>query len=132
AARGVQKRCTLATGDFFKGVPSDGDAYLLSWIVHDWSDADSRRVLRACRRAMTRSGRLLLLEQVVPGPNVKSFSKLYDLHLLVMTGGRERTGEEFRTLLASAGFRLTRTIPTASARSLIEAAPAETRRADSP
>jgi hypothetical protein len=132
ATRGVQKRCAIATGDFFKAVPSGGDAYLLSWIVHDWGDADSRRILRACRRAMTRSGRLLLLEQIVPGPNVKSFSKLYDLHLLVMTGGRERTEEEFRTLLASAGFRLTRMVPTASARILIEAAPAEARRADSP
>jgi hypothetical protein len=69
---------------------------------------------------MARSSRLLLFEQLIPGPNVKAFSKLFDLHLLVMTGGRERTEDEFRTLLAAAGFRLTRIVPTDSGRSVIE------------
>ncbi|HTG74918.1 MAG TPA: methyltransferase, partial [Terriglobia bacterium] len=38
--------------------------------------------------------------------------------------GRERTAEEFRSLFARAGFRLTRITPTQSPQSVIEAVPA--------
>jgi hypothetical protein len=40
--------------------------------------------------------------------------------MLVMTGGRERTEEEFRQLYEASGFRLTRVVPTESPFSVIE------------
>lgn len=119
-AAGLAGRCDAVAGNFFEAVPSGGDVYLLSWIIHDWKDEHSIALLKNCYRAMAPGSRLLLFEQVVPGANERSLSKLYDLHMLVLIGGCERTEDQYRTLLDTAGFRLTRIIPTQSPRSLIE------------
>jgi hypothetical protein len=118
---GLSERCELVTGDFFKSVPSDGDAYILSTIIHDWDDGSSIAILKNCHDAMVKDGKLLLVEMVIPPGNDPFFGKLLDLHMLVMHGGRERTEAEYRTLLAKAGFKLTNIITTKSLRSVIEA-----------
>jgi hypothetical protein len=110
----------VVVGDFFEAVPSGGDVYLLSWIIHDWDDERSIALLKNCHRAMPPGGKLLLLEQVIPSANEPSLGKLYDLHMLVLVGGRERTEAQYRMLLDTAGFRLTTIIPTQLPRSLIE------------
>jgi hypothetical protein len=111
-------------GDFLEAVPSGGDVYILSWIIHDWDDERSVAILANCRRAMTSDARLLLIEQVVPTGNQPSLSKLYDVHMLVLySGGRERTLDEYRSLLTAADLRLTKIIPTEVPRSVIEVVP---------
>jgi hypothetical protein len=70
---------------------------------------------------MNPDGRLLIVEMVVPEGNQPDLSKFMDLNMLVMTGGRERTEAEFKSLLAGAGFKLARVIPTASPVAVIEA-----------
>ena len=120
---GVADRCNAVGGDFFEEVPSGGDLYILSWIIHDWDDERSVAILKSCRRAMSDDARLLVIEQVVPPGNQPSLSKLYDLHMLALTGGRERREDEYRALLAAADLDLTRIIPTAVPRSVIEASP---------
>jgi O-methyltransferase domain/Dimerisation domain len=117
-------RCSAIAGDFFDSVPEGADTYILCGVIHDWDDEHGIRILKNCRRAMTRNGRVLLVEIVVPGADAKCFSKLLDLNMLVMTGGRERTQSEFRTLLAAAGYRLTKIVPTMAPQSVIEAIPA--------
>ena len=62
----------------------------------------------------------MIVEMVVPEGEEPSPSKAFDVLMLVMEGGKERTREEYRTLLAAAGFRLTRVIPTKSPYSVIE------------
>jgi len=116
-------RCSAIAGDFFDSVPEGADAYILSSVIHDWDDDHSIRILKNCRRAMTRNGRLLLVEMVVPEPGANCFSKLLDLNMLVMTGGRERTKSEFCTLFNAAGYKLTRVVPTLAPHSVIEAIP---------
>lgn len=120
---GLAGRSEAVGGDFFASVPDGGDLYTLKWIIHDWDDERSVAILGNCRRAMGPGGRLLLVEAVVPPRNEPSFAKFMDLNMLVMTGGRERTEEEFRRLLASARFRLTRTVATPSPFSVLEAEP---------
>ena len=111
-------------GDFSEVVPCGGDVYVLSWVIHNWDDEHSIAILGNCRRAMTGDARLLLIEQVVPAGNQPSLSKLYDLHMLVLApGGRERRPDEYQTLLAAAGLRLTKIISTDVPRSVIEAVP---------
>jgi O-methyltransferase domain/Dimerisation domain len=122
-AAGLSERCDVVVGDYFRAVPDGGDIYLLSWIIHDWDDERSISILKNCHQAMQSGGKLLLLEEIIPGVNETSMSKLYDLHMLVMMtdgGGRERTEAEYRKLLANAGFRKTTIIPTTLPRSLIE------------
>ena len=117
---GIANRCEVVAGDFFQSVPGGGDAYILKWIIHDWDDERSITILKNCYRAMTKNGKLLLVEAVVPHGSEPHFSKFIDLNMLVMTGGRERTENEYRTLLEASGFKLTRIVPTESAMSVVE------------
>jgi O-methyltransferase domain len=117
---GVSARCELASGDFFESVPPGADAYLMKHIIHDWDDARALSILRNCHRAMPETGKLLLVEMVVPPGNEPHFGKIQDIEMMLSPGGLERTAEEFRALFAAAGFELTRIIPTASPMSVIE------------
>jgi SAM-dependent methyltransferase len=122
-------RCSYIAGDFFTSVPEGSDAYLLCSVIHDWDDTRAITILRNCRRAMARDGRLLLVEMVVPDSSTPCFSKLLDLNMLVMAGGRERTKAEFDALLDAADYKLTRVVPTIGPQSILEAVPRQHRRA---
>jgi hypothetical protein len=65
----------------------------------------------------------LLAEWDLLGANVPSNGKFIDIVMLVLTGGRERSVEEYRALLASAGFRLARVVPTGAQFAVYEAFP---------
>ncbi|MCP4540330.1 MAG: methyltransferase [Chloroflexi bacterium] len=120
-ADGLTDRCQVIGGDFFESAPRGGDVYILKNIIVNWDDQRSVALLKNCHRAMAENGKLLVVEVSVISPrNVPSFSKLFDLHMLVMTGGHGRTEAEFRALFAEAGFKLTNIIPTASPVSIIE------------
>jgi hypothetical protein len=119
-AAGLSKRCTVASGDFFVEVPSGGDGYLLSQVLHDWDDERSLVILRNCHHAMHNGGTILVVETVLSSETDSSFGTLSDLHMLVVAGGRERTESEYRELLAQAGFELTRIVPTGAPQSIIE------------
>jgi O-methyltransferase domain/Dimerisation domain len=120
-SNGRRRRCSYVAGDFFSSVPEGADAYVLSSIIHDWDDNRAITILNTCRRAMTKNSKILLVEMIVPDAASASFSKLIDLNMLVMNGGRERTLAEFRDLLNAADFKLTRIVSTMAPQSVIEA-----------
>jgi SAM-dependent methyltransferase len=119
----VAGRLRAVGGDFFAELPPGGDVYLLAQVLHDWSDEDSLRLLRACRRAAGPGAILLVLEQLVPDGPEPSPVKLLDLNMLVLLGGRERTRGEYEALLAAAGWTL-RDVHPGPRSSLLEAVPA--------
>jgi hypothetical protein len=119
-ASAIADRCELVGGDFFQSVPAGADAIILKWIIHDWNDQQSVAILKNCHSALPENGKLILVEAVVPATSEPHFSKFIDLNMLVMTGGRERTEEEFRQLYQDSGFKLTRIVPTESPFSVIE------------
>ena len=119
----VSSRATVVGGDFFSELPSRGDLYLLKSVLHNWPDDDAGRILRCCRRAMSPRARLLIAERVVPMGNGPSEAKLFDINMLVILGGKERTEDEYRDLLGRSGFSLGKVIATKSPLSLIEAQP---------
>jgi len=121
AARGLSRRISVTTGSFFDSVPPGGDAYLLSHVIHDWSEKQCIRILANCRKAMNRDGKVLIIEMVLPPGDTMHPGKILDMVMLVGPGGQERTEEEYRTLLDKAGLRLTRVVPTESAVSVVEA-----------
>jgi SAM-dependent methyltransferase len=116
-------RCSLVAGDFLTTVPAGADLYVLSWVLHDWADDDAVRILRACRRAIPPTGRLLVVEAVRPDVARPHPAQFGDIVMLVALGGQERTAAEYRELLARADFCLTEILPTTSARSLLQAVP---------
>jgi hypothetical protein len=124
AAEGVADRCEVVAGDFFRSVPAGGDAYLLKHIIHDWDDPRCEAILRSCRQAIAKTGKLLVMEMLIPPGNHPFFGKLLDLEMLVLTsGGKERTEAEYRALFGRAGFDLARVVPTQSPVSVLEATP---------
>jgi hypothetical protein len=125
-AAGVTARCRTASGDFFSAVPAGGDAYIMKHIIHDWEDDKAVAILSNIRTALGRTagGRVILLEAVVPAGNEPGLSKLIDLEMMLMPGGRERTADEFSALFSRAGLRLSRIVPTESMLSVVEARPA--------
>jgi ubiquinone/menaquinone biosynthesis C-methylase UbiE len=117
----MNARCQFVGGDFLEAVPAGGDAYLLKNVIHNWDDERAIAILQRCHQAMNEQGRLLVIEIVIPPGNEFFEGKFMDLNMLVMCpGGRERTEAEFRDLFKSAGFKLTKTIPTKSEVSIIE------------
>jgi len=120
ASEGLAERCATAHGDFFQAVP-EGDAYLMKHILRDWDDARALEILGNIHRAARPGARLLVLEAVMSGGQGPDFAKWMDLEMLLLPGGRERTGQDYRALLEAGGFRLTRVVPDRSALSLLEA-----------
>src|SRR5262249_14093089 len=123
-ARGLGDRITIEPGSFFERVPSGADAYLLSHIIHDWTEDQCLTILGNCRRALAPAGRVLIVEMVLPEGDLFHPGKLLDMMMLVGPGGQERTAAEYGTLLAKAGLKLTKVVPTPSPVSVVEAVPA--------
>lgn len=119
---GLSNRGGAIAGNFFDSVPR-ADAYILRGVIHDWDDDRARTILENCRRAASERGRVLVVEHVLPEDSQPSFSRLQDLDMLVMTGGRERTEAEYRVLFAASGFSLARVIQTSAGVYVLEGVP---------
>ncbi len=116
-------RVGYAPGNFFADAPPAADAYVMKFIIHDWDDEKSGKILSLCRSTIQPGGKLLVVDMVVPEGNEPALSKLVDLEMLVLPGGKERTEKEFKDLLAASGFKLERIIPTSGPMSIVEAVP---------
>lgn len=123
-ALGLEKRCSIAEGNFFESVPAGADAYLMRHVIHDWTDEQSVQILSNCRKVIPPHGRILLVEFSVPSANEASLGKDADMIMLAFPGGMERTEEEYRVLFEQSGFRLSKVTPTQSAVCVIEGKPA--------
>lgn len=123
ATQGLASRCDCVAGNFFESVPEGGQAYVAVSIIHDWDDDNSLAILRNIRKVIPANGKLLLVEMVVPEGDTPSYSKLLDVNMLVLTGGKERTEAEYRELGARAGFRLSGVTPTRGPSGILEFVP---------
>ena len=118
--RGLLGRCAVVAGDFFKSVPS-ADLYVLKQILHDWNDEQATTILRNCAQSMTPRGRIAIVEMVIPDDRSSTPAQLMDVNMLAILPGRERTQAEYTALLAAAGLRFERLVPTHSPFQIIEA-----------
>jgi ubiquinone/menaquinone biosynthesis C-methylase UbiE len=127
AAAGLADRCDFIVGDFFDSVPASADGYLLKAVLHDWDDERSALILRNCRRAISRDGKLLVIERLVPARFEacwlhQAIARM-DLTMLVGFPGKERTEAEFNRLLAASGFKVASITATSLDYAVIEAIP---------
>jgi hypothetical protein len=124
---GLADRGEFVSGSFFESVPSGANAYVLKSVIHNWNDERAGVILQRCAQAMAGGGKLILVERIVPTRLEPSAAHraiaLMDLNMLVVRGARDRTENEYRALLSSAGLRLTRIIPAVLNFSIIEAIP---------
>jgi len=117
-------RVSVIAGDFFESIPPDGDIYILKQVLHDWDDLRASAILKSCRRVMKAGAKLLVAELIIPEAGLGALlGSLLDLQMLVIHGGRERTKDEFGTLLHGSSYKLHRVIVTPTPISIIEAEP---------
>jgi hypothetical protein len=129
AAAGLDQRVEVVAGSFLETIPTGGEAYVMKSILHDWGDDKATEILRVCRRAMTSTAMLIVIERVIGPPNAVPEGKFSDLNMLVTHGALERTQAEFDELFHRAGFELIEVVPTQSPLSVILGNP---RRKDAP
>ncbi|MBV9691084.1 MAG: hypothetical protein JO202_15410 [Ktedonobacteraceae bacterium] len=125
----LKQRCELVAGNFFEAVPTGADAYLIKYCIHNWDDEHAIKILKTCRQAMKPMSKMLIVDGVI-APNTmngtfNSFNKYFDLLMLVIPSGKERTASQFAELYEASGFKLERIIETGSPVSIIEGIPVE-------
>jgi hypothetical protein len=120
AQLGLSDRVRVESGDFFAAAPS-ADLYLLKFILHDWDDSSAVRILTNIRRAMNVGGRVVLVEMRLGDVGEPGLGPLVDVNMLAVTGGRERTRDEYQKLLAAADLELDKVTPTQSPFDIFEA-----------
>ena len=115
---GVLQRCRIVAGDFFDAVPQDADTYILKSVLHDWSDDESIAIVKNCHRAMGPDSTLAVIERALPERILPDDAHreivMMDIHMMVATGGRERTVSQYNELLAAAGLTVIAARPTSS------------------
>ena len=121
AAGLASERLTLQAGDFFRDALPSCDAYLLMEIIHDWGDEESVAILKAVRSAAPSHAKVLLIETIIPNDSDPDWSKMLDIHMLTLLGGRQRTREEYEVLLAQSGYQFEREMDTGAGISILEA-----------
>ena len=125
ASGGLAERVKLVAGDFFAEIPVLADLYLLKCVLHDWDDAKCQVILTNCRAVMPDRARLLVIERHLPERAFDDLEAIKsDLHMMAITGGKERSLEQFSALLARSGLAIAKVYPTRSGLSIIEALPA--------
>jgi len=122
AAANVADRCEIIGGDIFKSIPGGGDAYLIKSVLMDESDDSVVSILDRCRSVMNPSSRVIVIEHLLTPPNHPDVN-YSDMTMMVMTGGRERTQQEFESLFAAAGLRFEQSVATRSPFTLLIASP---------
>ncbi len=111
---GPLPRCNFVNGDFFKEVVCEAQIYILERVLHGWDNKAATIILENCRRAMDSGIRLLVIEALLGEPNKQSWANYLDLMMLTTSGGMERTKQEYKQLLNSAGFGVEQIISTPS------------------
>jgi O-methyltransferase domain len=109
-------RCELIAADLTQSVPAGADVYMLKHVLHGRRDADAITILRNCRAVIPQKGSLLIIEFILPALVSQADPQLEghlmsDLNMLAVTGGKERSEREWKTLLEAAGFILTGVYP---------------------
>lgn len=113
-------RVSYVAGDFFRDRIPACDVYLLKRVLHDWADADAVTILANIRAGSASGARILLIEGVLDEASPGQLAEV-DIEMLVMTGGRERTQEQWNRLLTDAGVSLRSVVPATPMASVIEA-----------
>jgi hypothetical protein len=125
AARGAGtlEQLEFVAGDFFTSPLPSGDAMILMEVLHDWDDVRCATILDAIRKAATPDTRLLVIEIEMTDGKGPAWPKLLDIVMLGLFAARQRTNDEFCTLLDANDFTITQQTSTPAGMTIIEATP---------
>jgi hypothetical protein len=116
----LNDRCKAIPFDFLKETPPICEAFFLVNVLHDWEDNICCRILKNISRVMKPESRLWIVEYLLEPEPGFSVVKLLDIEVLVMGGGRERSIDEYKTLLGSVELAVSKVIPTNRGLAILE------------
>src|ERR671921_242591 len=105
---GLQDRCKYIKGNMFEHIPS-ADLYIMKMILHDWNDEECIKILSNINESASNNSKIFIIEHIVPNPATPHFAKLFDIHMMCATSGRERTIEEYESILNQSGWKYIQT-----------------------
>jgi hypothetical protein len=118
AKEAPSSRCELIAADLSQSVPAGADVYMLKHVLHGRRDAEAITILKNCRAVVPQDGSLLIIEFILPSlvshadPELEAHL-MSDINMLAVTGGKERSEREWRTLLEAADFTVAEVYPVA-------------------
>lgn len=97
-------------------------------MLHDWSDEDCVKILENCKEAVSiKGGKVILVELVIEDreedDEATETQLFFDMKMMVVINGRERSEKEWAKLFFAAGFRNYKITPVLGLRSVIEVFP---------
>ncbi|KAJ9563679.1 hypothetical protein OSB04_008839 [Centaurea solstitialis] len=121
------KNLSYVGGDMFEAIPK-ADAVFVKWILHDWNDEECIKILKRCKEAIPskeNGGKVIIVDMVVKSHEVGSDESLktqlfFDMLMMTLVTGKERTKKDWVKLLIDAGFSEYKFTPILGLRSLIE------------
>ncbi len=119
----LAKRVEILGIDAFEAPLPTADTYMMKAVIHGLGDDRGTVLLTRIKDALQPGGRVLIIETVIPDFGDASPLMHFDLNMMVMSGGVQRTVAEYRDLLSSVGYRLERVIETGAPQSIVEAVP---------
>ena len=115
----VKSKMKYIAGDFFDDISQQADTIILSRILHDWNDDNACKILKNIKKSLTKGGKLLLFETIVPDSFDTDIGITLNFNLLVCAGGKERTMQEFQNLLKKVNLEIIEVKKTSGIISLI-------------
>ncbi len=107
-----QGRIEVFSGSFFDALPFCSDSIILKRILHDWDDERCVEILSRCREALTETGEIYIVESILKGKQDPLLLRIFDLLLLTVFGGFERSLEEYKKILFKSGLKVQYIIST--------------------
>jgi len=81
---GLSNRIEIVPGSAFEAIPSGCDAYIMKYVIHNWSDEEVYQIFQKCREALPEHGKLIIFEQIMLPGNEPDSNKWIDLHMMVL------------------------------------------------
>jgi ubiquinone/menaquinone biosynthesis C-methylase UbiE len=101
-------RINLVNGDFLYDDIGEGyDLIFISQIIHSYSEKVNLTLLKKCRKALNKNGRVIIQEFLISEDRTQpAWSSLFAINMLVnTTGGRTYSPNEMKAWLMKAGFK---------------------------
>ncbi|KAJ5786870.1 uncharacterized protein N7503_012082 [Penicillium pulvis] len=107
----IAKRVKFLPHDFFQPQPAEAraaDAYIMRYILHDWSDTSAKKILKNIFKVMREDSRLIIADAVMPPAGVlpkcqEEVLRSFDVSMLAQLNSQERTLEMWKGLIEESG-----------------------------
>jgi hypothetical protein len=116
-------------GDFFKDALPAYGAYLLKWVLHNWSDDECVEILKNLRKSILMKediSRVIVMETILLEGRLGRMGRYGDIRMLSRCRNKERSLRDYEMLADRSGWRIKEVIqPRGSLTHILDLRPVE-------